>query len=110
MDSMKLFIREERGQGMAEYALIISLISIALLIFLSNGSLTCAIKRTYIKIGYQLYLSKNNTIDSNQLFHQFMIEQGLDSSHYNYNNGEINCEHHPSNMTPEPDPVTIPWL
>lgn len=114
LDSMKVVkstIKDERGLSIAEYALIIALIAFVLLSFLLNEAFTCTFKRTYLKISYEFYLSEINESHSNQLFNQFMIEHGFDRSHYDYNNGQINCEHHPPKKPPEdPEPGTVPWL
>lgn len=49
MEIMKRLVREEEGQGMVEYALIIALISIALVA--SAGTVKTAITNLWIKVG-----------------------------------------------------------
>lgn len=111
MKTVRSIIKDERGQSVVEYALIVALISVILLSFLLNEAFTCTFKRTYIKTSYEIYLAEINESHTNQLFNQFMIEHGFDNSHYDYNNGQINCEHHPYRKPREdPEPGTIPWL
>ncbi len=65
---MKKIKSESDGQSLAEYALILSLISGIILLTLFNESFTCAIKTSYINVSFRLHLGTKGTDDSEAVF------------------------------------------
>lgn len=86
------------------------LIAVSVVLILSSPRFRCAIKSLYMNVAYNLYLAGSGAEDSEQLFNQFMIENGLDSSEYDYNDGKINCGGAPGSGEPDPKPDPVPWL
>lgn len=111
---MRKVMNENKGHSKVEYGLILMLIAVSVVLILRSPRFRCAIKSLYMNAAYNLYLAGSGAEDSEQLFNQFMIENGLDSSEYDYNDGKINCGGAPGSAEPEPnpDPVPdpVPWL
>lgn len=111
---MRKVMIENKGQSKVEYGLILMLIAVSVVLILSSPRFRCAIKSLYMNAAYNLYLAVSGAEDSEQLFNQFMIENGLDSSEYDYNDGKINCggASGSGELDPEPDPEPdpVPWL
>lgn len=105
---MRKIIADSNGQAKVEYGLILALIAVSVMLVISSPKFRCTLKSIYINAAYHLYLTGIDAGDSEQLFQQFMIENGLDASMFDYNDGKIDCSDAPSNNEPEPDPV--PWL
>lgn len=105
-------IKKENGQGLFEYALIISLIAV-LFMSQSNHNFVCSVKLTYINTFYSIHLAIHQVSDSEAVFTQFMEDSRFNLDHYEYAEGKIRCKIHSDNFLPEdpgPDPGTIPWL
>ncbi|MFH5835248.1 Flp family type IVb pilin [Proteiniclasticum sp. C24MP] len=111
---MRKIIADSHGQAKVEYGLILALVAVSVMLVISSPKFRCALKSIYISTAYHLYLAGADAGDSEQLFQQFMIENGLDSSIFDYNDGKIDCSDAPGNNEPdpepEPDPVPVPWL
>ncbi|MBO1265064.1 hypothetical protein J3A84_08505 [Proteiniclasticum sp. SCR006] len=109
---MRKVMNEDNGQSKVEYGLILMLIAVSVVLILSSPRFRCAIKSLYMNAAYSFYLAGSGAEDSEQLFNQFMIENGLDSSEYDYNDGKINCGGAPGSGEPDPDPIPdpVPWL
>lgn len=62
-------------------------------------------------VRIEVHLTINDIDDSEAVFNQFMIENGLDTAHYEYSDGRIHCSQKPMDSNPEnPDPEEVPYL
>ena len=108
---MKKTVKEDKGQAVVEYAIVLGLIAAVLIMFFVNHDFQCAIKSMYIQSAYKIHLTINDIDDSEAVFNQFMIENGLDTAHYEYSDGRIHCSQKPMDSNPEnPDPEEVPYL
>ena len=108
---MEKTVIEDKGQAMVEYAIVLGLIVAVLIMFFVNHDFQCAIKSIYIQSAYKIHLTINDVDDSEAVFNQFMIENGLDTAHYEYSDGRIHCSQKPVDPDPEnPDPEEVPYL
>lgn len=104
-------IKKEDGQGLAEYALIISLIVVLIFMFFGRYNFGCSVKSHYINALYSIHIVIHQVSDSETFFTQFMVDNGFNTSHYEYSEGKIKCSIHPDDSAPEnPGTGTVPWL